>query len=79
MFYVRLNKVNLILGTGSAGACPSEQQSEGDSPSHLKGLSPCPKLAPLPIALPQNWTEYVNTPLTDNDLAKVRMKRAGLA
>jgi len=53
----------MIVGTGSAGACPSEQ----------------PKLTPLPIASPQHWTEYVDTPLTANELARVRMKRAGLA
>jgi len=61
-----------LQGTGSAGACPSE-----------KYVAACPstkvQLAPLPIGLPQNWTEYVDTPLTDKELARVRMKRAGLA
>jgi len=53
-----------LQGTGSEGACPSSTKVQ---------------LAPLPIGLPQNWTEYVDTPLTDKELARVRMKRAGLA
>jgi len=71
-----------VEGTGSAGACPSQWIPAGACPSE-KYVAACPstkvQLAPLPIGLPQNWTEYVDTPLTDKELARVRMKRAGLA
>jgi len=71
-----------LQGTGSAGACPSQGIPAGACPSE-KYVAVCPshgpQLAPLPIGLPQNWTEYVDTPLTDKELARVRMKRAGLA
>lgn len=50
-------------------------EGEGDSPSGFsKGLSPSHLLSPLPIALPQDWTAFVDTPLTGRELAKVRKK-----
>ena len=62
------------LGTGSTGACPSSKAVElhtGACPAaHAKGSI----LAPLPIELPQPWTEYVDTPVTGPELAKIKKK-----
>ncbi|MEA3363214.1 MAG: transposase [Thermodesulfobacteriota bacterium] len=61
------------LGTGSAGDCPNAE-NEGDSPFMEEGLSPCVKLTALPIELPQPWTDYVDMPMTEAEIFKVRNK-----
>lgn len=48
-----------LLGTGSEGACP---------PFLVTGSI----LAPLPIELPQPWAEYVDTPMTDQEIYRMR-------
>ncbi len=53
-------------GTGSAGACPPMCATHATT--HAKGSI----LALLPIELPQPWTEYVDTPMTDVEIFKMR-------
>ena len=48
-----------LRGTGSEGACPHD-------PERQNGI-----LAPLPIELPQPWTEYVDTPMTELEIFKM--------
>jgi len=60
---VKYNSIGAPLdsaGTGSAGACPFD-------PSRQVGI-----LAPLPIKLPQPWTEYVDTPMTELEIFKMQ-------
>ena len=50
---------------------------QGDSPSseNEKGLSSGAQLlSPLPIAVDGDWTEFVDTPLTGREMAKVKKK-----
>lgn len=47
-------------GTGSAGACP------------LNSTSNKHNISTLPITLPQPWTEYVDTPMTELEIYKMR-------
>ena len=62
-------------GTGSAGACPSESKEEALLGTGTAGACP-PKtplnLSPLPIALPQPWTLYVDTPMTEAEVFRMR-------
>ncbi len=53
-------------GTGSAGAF-SEGACPVDNDNHSNIL------APLPIALPQPWTAYVDAPMTATELSKMRV------
>ena len=57
-----------------AGGGYATQRTSCGRRGFLKGLSPSHLLSPLPIALPQDWTGVVDTPLTGRELAKVRKK-----
>jgi len=46
-------------GTGSAGACPSGSGN---------------LLSPLPIDLPEPWTAYVDTPMTESEVFRMHNK-----
>jgi putative transposase len=48
-----------VLASSIEGACPSTRMR---------------MLASLPISLPQPWTDYVDTPATAAELAKVKKK-----
>ena len=76
------HRYRVTTGTGSAGACPTNNncslEQEGDSPTNKKGLSSGSVpgiLSPLPIELPQPWTEYVDTPMTAVELSKMQVVR----
>jgi putative transposase len=55
------------VGTGSRDAAPGSSIG-GACPSITAGI-----LSPLPIDLPQPWTEYVDTPMTATELSKLQV------
>ena len=53
-----------LLGTGSEGACPHEAHDQ------RKGAL----LAPLPVSFNEDWSAFVDTPLTAKELGQVKKR-----
>ena len=69
------DRVNLLTGTasgtGSKGACPHNKRNLTTC-SHGKRIETF--LAPLPVSFDEDWTEFVNTPLTAKELGQVKKR-----
>ena len=67
----------MMKGTGSKGACPQNQNSNQavDKGSGSKGA--CPRnwnLATLPVSCSEDWTFFVDTPLTSKELGQIKKR-----